>query len=140
MKHKQMNRENEEKQLRKYMKMLTWTDLAACTCRNMLEEVMDDEDELREMNLLSRPRREERRKLRERERLERELERWVATSSSLARAPGASPTSMTGRGLILAPSVSNQKNTAEGLQLVHQEATGLVVCKQPRWACWLAGS
>lgn len=49
---------------------------AACTPatrRNMLEELMDDEDELREMNLLSRPRREERRRLRERERLEREL-------------------------------------------------------------------
>jgi hypothetical protein len=41
----------------------------------MLEELMDDEDELREMNLSSRPRREERRRQRERERLERELER-----------------------------------------------------------------
>ena len=44
--------------------------------RNMLEELMDDEDELRELNLSSRPRREERRRQREREKLERELERW----------------------------------------------------------------
>ena len=43
--------------------------------RNMLEEVLDDEDELRELNLTNRPRREERRRQRERERLERELER-----------------------------------------------------------------
>lgn len=38
---------------------------------------MDDEDEMRELNLSSRPRREERRRQRERDRLERELERWV---------------------------------------------------------------
>jgi hypothetical protein len=49
----------------------------------MLEELMDDEDELREMNLLSRPRREERRRQRERERLERELERWACIMSLL---------------------------------------------------------
>ena len=41
----------------------------------MLEELMDDEDELRELNLSSRPRREERRRQREREKLERELVR-----------------------------------------------------------------
>ncbi len=44
--------------------------------RNMLEELMDDEDELRELNLSSRPKREERRRQREREKLERELERY----------------------------------------------------------------
>jgi hypothetical protein len=41
----------------------------------MLEQIMDDEDELREINLSSRPRREERRKQRERERMERQLTR-----------------------------------------------------------------
>ncbi len=37
---------------------------------------MDDEDELRDMNLSSRPLREEGRRHRERDRLERDLERW----------------------------------------------------------------
>jgi magnesium transporter len=41
----------------------------------MLEELMDDDDEVRKMNLSSRPVREERRRLRERERLERGMER-----------------------------------------------------------------
>jgi hypothetical protein len=45
--------------------------------REMLEQIMDDEDELREINLSSRPRREERRKQRERERMERQLTRCV---------------------------------------------------------------
>lgn len=39
---------------------------------------MDDEDEIRELNLSSRPKREEKRKQRERERLEREMEREMA--------------------------------------------------------------
>ena len=41
----------------------------------MLEEMMDDEDEVREMNLSSRPVREERRREREIERIERGRER-----------------------------------------------------------------
>ena len=41
---------------------------------------MDDEDEVAEMNLSSRPGREERRRLRERERLERGMERCVPLS------------------------------------------------------------
>ncbi len=44
----------------------------------MLEELLDDEDELRELNLSSRPRREMRREQRERARLERELERCAS--------------------------------------------------------------
>ena len=44
-------------------------------CSNMLEELMDDEDEMRDMNLSSRPSREEKRRVRERDRLEREMER-----------------------------------------------------------------
>ena len=47
-------------------------------CRDMLEELMDDEDELRDMNLSSRPLREEGRRHRERDRLERDLERWAS--------------------------------------------------------------
>lgn len=39
---------------------------------------MDDEDEVRELNLSSRPKREEKRRQRERERLEREMERELA--------------------------------------------------------------
>ena len=41
----------------------------------MLEELMDDEDDLRDMNLSSRPAREEKRRQRERERLKQEVER-----------------------------------------------------------------
>jgi hypothetical protein len=40
----------------------------------VLEEIMDDDDEVREMNLSSRPAREEKRRARERERLERDIE------------------------------------------------------------------
>ena len=41
----------------------------------MLQELMDDEDEMRDMNLSSRPGRVEKRRVRERDRLEREMER-----------------------------------------------------------------
>eukprot|EP00198_Chlamydomonas_reinhardtii_P014167 XP_001703504.1 Mg2+ transporter protein, CorA-like protein [Chlamydomonas reinhardtii] len=47
-------------------------DYMARFYHQMLEELMDDEDELRELNLSSRPRREDRRRQRERNRLERE--------------------------------------------------------------------
>ena len=50
-------------------------DMDCCLCSNMLEELMDDEDEMRDMNLSSRPSREEKRRVRERDRLEREMER-----------------------------------------------------------------
>ena len=49
--------------------------LAPAAGRDMLEELMDDEGEIRDMNLSSRPLREDRRKQRERERLAREMER-----------------------------------------------------------------
>lgn len=49
-----------------------------CARRDLLEELMDDEDEVRELNLSSRPKREEKRRQRERERLEREMERELA--------------------------------------------------------------
>ncbi len=51
--------------------------MANMLCRDMLEELMDDEDEMRDMNLSSRPGREEKRRVRERDRLEREMERQV---------------------------------------------------------------
>ncbi len=62
-------------ELRRVKGTLVELEQKADTLRNMLEELMDDEDELRELNLSSRPRREERRRQREREKLERELER-----------------------------------------------------------------
>jgi hypothetical protein len=51
--------------------------------RDMLEELMDDDDEVCKLNLSSRPSREERRRLRERERLERGMERcgWAPALS-----------------------------------------------------------
>lgn len=52
--------------------------LRPCARRDLLEELMDDEDEVRELNLSSRPKREEKRRQRERERLEREMERELA--------------------------------------------------------------
>lgn len=48
----------------------------------MLQELMDDEDELRDMNLSSRPGREEKRRVRERDRLEREMERSALHTSA----------------------------------------------------------
>lgn len=62
-------------ELRKVKGALVELEAKADKLRSMLEELMDDEDELRELNLSNRPRREERRRQRERERLERELER-----------------------------------------------------------------
>lgn len=49
----------------------------------MLQELMDDEGELRDMNLSSRPGREEKRRVRERDRLEREMERSELHSALL---------------------------------------------------------
>ncbi|KAG1674277.1 hypothetical protein FOA52_013466 [Chlamydomonas sp. UWO 241] len=62
-------------ELRRVKGALVELEQKADTLRNLLEELMDDEDELREMNLTNRPRREERKRQRERERLERELDR-----------------------------------------------------------------
>ncbi|KAG2442877.1 hypothetical protein HXX76_002956 [Chlamydomonas incerta] len=62
-------------ELRRVKQALVELENKADTLREMLEELMDDEDELRELNLSSRPRREDRRRQRERNRLEREVER-----------------------------------------------------------------
>jgi magnesium transporter len=61
-------------ELRRVKASLVDIESKADALREILEDLMDDEDELREMNLSSRPRREERRRQRERERLERERE------------------------------------------------------------------
>ena len=55
--------------------------VALTQCRDMLEEIMDDEEEVQQINLSSRPLREEQRKQRDRQRLEREMERQVASPS-----------------------------------------------------------
>ena len=44
-------------------------------CRALLEELVDDEDELAQLNLSSRPLREDKQRRRERERLQRGQER-----------------------------------------------------------------
>uniref|UniRef100_A0A383WIT7 Magnesium transporter n=1 Tax=Tetradesmus obliquus TaxID=3088 RepID=A0A383WIT7_TETOB len=62
-------------ELRRIKQTLVELENKADTLREMLEQIMDDEDELRELNLSSRPRREERRKQRERDRMERQLTR-----------------------------------------------------------------
>eukprot|EP00798_Chlamydomonas_sp_ICE-L_P011460 gene11460-34171_t len=62
-------------ELRRVKSVLVELETKADTVRKILEELMDDDDELRELNLSSRPRREERRRQRERKKLEQELER-----------------------------------------------------------------
>ncbi|KAK9843496.1 hypothetical protein WJX81_005929, partial [Elliptochloris bilobata] len=62
-------------ELRRVKQTLVELESKADTLRDMLEEMMDDEDEVREMNLSSRPMREERRRQREIERIERGRER-----------------------------------------------------------------
>lgn len=62
-------------ELRRVKSALVELDAKSDSLRELLEEMLDDEDELREFNLTSRPRREERKRLREREKIERDLER-----------------------------------------------------------------
>ena len=61
-------------ELRRVKQALVELESRADTLREVLEEVLDDDDEVREMNLTSRPAREEKRRTRERERLERDIE------------------------------------------------------------------
>ena len=64
----------------------TMFDRLCSVCRDMVEEIMDDEDEVADLNLSSRPLREERQRLRERLRLERGMARshWHAEASDAA--------------------------------------------------------
>lgn len=62
-------------ELRRVKQLLVELESKAENLRDLLTEVMDDEEEVAELNLSSRPKREEKRRQRERERLEREVER-----------------------------------------------------------------
>lgn len=62
-------------ELRRIKQDLVQLENKADQLRELLEQIMDDEDELTEINLSSRPRREERRKQRERDRANRQLSR-----------------------------------------------------------------
>jgi hypothetical protein len=65
-------------ELRRVKQLLVELESKADGLRGVLEELMDDEEEMQELNLSSRPAREEKRRQRERERLEREMEReWA---------------------------------------------------------------
>jgi len=59
-------------QLRRTKQSCVEIESKASALRNLLEEILDDEDELVRLNLSSRPRREDRVRQRERERLQRE--------------------------------------------------------------------
>jgi Mg2+ and Co2+ transporter CorA len=61
--------------LRKVKSALVELESRADALRELLEELLEDEDELREFNLTSRPIRQEKQSRRERERLDRKLER-----------------------------------------------------------------
>jgi len=61
-------------ELRRVKALLVELESRAATVVEVLEQVLDDEDELRDFNLTSRPLREEKRRTRERLRLEREME------------------------------------------------------------------
>ncbi|CAL8467778.1 g7316 [Coccomyxa elongata] len=79
-------------ELRRVKQCLVELESKADNLRDMLEELMDDDDEVCKMNLTSRPKREERRRLRERERLERGMER----EREMARSSAASSSSEIG--------------------------------------------
>eukprot|EP00890_Picochlorum_soloecismus_P002170 jgi/Picsp_1/2954/NSC_01178-R1_metal ion transporter family len=58
--------------------LLVELESKSANIQELIEEIMDDDDEIRELNLSSRPIREEKRRQRERDRLEREMEReWA---------------------------------------------------------------
>lgn len=61
-------------ELRRVKQLLVELESKAEGYRDLLEELVDDEDELLSLNLSSRPKREEKRRQRERKRLQRELE------------------------------------------------------------------
>lgn len=91
-------------ELRRVKQMLVELESKAENLRDLLEQLMDDEDEVRELNLSSRPKREEKRRQRERERLEREMEReWAERGMRLVDgAPATDPSIAASAGLIAA--------------------------------------
>lgn len=58
-----------------------WDQAALRPCSNMLEELLDDQEDIGDINLSSRPMREEGRRQRDREALEREVRRPVCLQS-----------------------------------------------------------
>lgn len=65
-------------ELRRVKQLLVELESKSANIQELIEEIMDDDDEIRELNLSSRPIREEKRRQRERDRLEREMEReWA---------------------------------------------------------------
>ena len=103
-------------ELRKVKQILVQLEDRAEALRDMLEELMDKEEEMVELNLSSRPVREERRRHRERERLEREasvltaklLERGRSEGSSLTENSGATSTSTSSSLPYTAAGITNQ--------------------------------
>ncbi|KAH7616038.1 putative Magnesium transporter MRS2-A, chloroplastic [Nannochloris sp. 'desiccata'] len=93
-------------ELRRVKQLLVELESKAENLRDMLTELMDDEEEVIELNLSSRPKREEKRRQREIERLEREMERELtergmmrlvdANDSSSNSISGSSATTTTG--------------------------------------------
>ena len=73
-------------ELRRVKQALVELESRGDSLREVLEEVMDDEDELRDMNLSSRPAREEARRRRERERLARAGAGRLAAAEAAAAA------------------------------------------------------
>ena len=82
-------------ELRRVKQLLVELESKAGTIVEMLEEIMDDDDELRELNLSSRPIREEKRRQRERDWLESEMEReWAEREKNLDDAGSTNGSSM----------------------------------------------
>ena len=74
--------------------LISCMDLLAefcCMARGLLEEILDDDEELAQLNLSSRPAREDRQRARERDRLKRGSE-WCVSS------PGSRVISLQGPG------------------------------------------
>mmetsp|Transcript_10253 Transcript_10253/g.30884 ORF Transcript_10253/g.30884 Transcript_10253/m.30884 type:complete len:640 (+) Transcript_10253:142-2061(+) len=71
-------------ELRRVKQLLVELESKADMLRNMLEELMDDQEDIGDINLSSRPKREESRRQRDRDALEREMEREAERESALA--------------------------------------------------------
>jgi Mg2+ and Co2+ transporter CorA len=92
-------------ELRRVKQLLVELESKAENLRDMLTELMDDEEEVIELNLSSRPKREEKRRQRERERLEREMERELTERGMMRIVDGNDSTSSSG---------TNNSTTSQG--------------------------
>lgn len=101
-------------ELRRVKQLLVELESKAETMRDLLEELMDDEEEFIQLNLSSRPLREERRKQRERERLEREMadrRSGLAEGQGEAAAPTSSSTYMQAAGISGVPPAATARSS-----------------------------